>query len=61
MLSSRFFFLVFLLATAVNSRPEFKAEKSTEAVGFRAVMGKHYPAMSVVRAVALMEARPPLG
>jgi enamine deaminase RidA (YjgF/YER057c/UK114 family) len=40
----------------VTSRDEYYAELKEIGVAYRAVMGRHYPAMSVVQVVALMEA-----
>ena len=40
----------------VTSRDEYHAELSEIGAAYRAVMGKHFPAMSVVQVVALMEA-----
>jgi enamine deaminase RidA (YjgF/YER057c/UK114 family) len=40
----------------VTSREEYLAELPEIGAGYRAVMGKHFPAMSVVQVVALMEA-----
>jgi enamine deaminase RidA (YjgF/YER057c/UK114 family) len=40
----------------VTSRDEYDAEARAIGVAYRAVMGKHFPAMSVVQVVALMEA-----
>jgi enamine deaminase RidA (YjgF/YER057c/UK114 family) len=40
----------------VTSRDEYQAELQEIGVAYRAVMGKHFPAMSVVQVVALMEA-----
>jgi len=40
----------------VTSREEYYAELQDIGAGYRAVMGKHFPAMSVVQVVALMEA-----
>ena len=39
----------------VTSRDEYHAELSEIGAAYRAVMGKHFPAMSVVQVVALME------
>jgi enamine deaminase RidA (YjgF/YER057c/UK114 family) len=39
----------------VTSRDEYYAELQQIGVEYRAVMGKHYPAISVVQVVALME------
>lgn len=39
----------------VTSRDEYFAELADIGAAYRAVMGKHYPAMSVVQVVALME------
>jgi len=39
----------------VTSREEYHAELSEIGAAYRAVMGKHFPAMSVVQVVALME------
>jgi len=40
----------------VTSREEYYAELREIGAAYRAVMGKHFPAMSVVQVVALMEA-----
>jgi enamine deaminase RidA (YjgF/YER057c/UK114 family) len=40
----------------VTSREEYHAELAGIGAGYREVMGKHFPAMSVVQVVALMEA-----
>ena len=40
----------------VTSREEYHAELSGIGAAYRAVMGKHFPVMSVVQVVALMEA-----
>ena len=40
----------------VTSREEYHAELAQIGAGYREVMGKHFPAMSVVQVVALMEA-----
>jgi enamine deaminase RidA (YjgF/YER057c/UK114 family) len=40
----------------VTSRDEYQAELAEIGAAYRAVMGRHYPAMSVVQVVALMEA-----
>jgi enamine deaminase RidA (YjgF/YER057c/UK114 family) len=40
----------------VTSREEYLAQVKEIGVAYRAVMGKHFPAMSVVQVVALMEA-----
>lgn len=40
----------------LTSREEYHAEIADIGAAYRAVMGKHYPAMSVVQVVALMEA-----
>jgi len=40
----------------VTSRDEYYAELPEIGAAYRAVMGRHYPAMSVVQVVALMEA-----
>jgi enamine deaminase RidA (YjgF/YER057c/UK114 family) len=40
----------------VTSREEYHAEIADIGAAYRAVMGKHYPVMSVVQVVALMEA-----
>jgi enamine deaminase RidA (YjgF/YER057c/UK114 family) len=40
----------------VTSRDEYLAELQEIGAAYRAVMGKHFPAMSVVQVVALMEA-----
>lgn len=40
----------------VTSRAEYLAELKEIGVAYRAVMGKHFPAMSVVEVAALMEA-----
>lgn len=40
----------------VTSRDEYQAELKEIGAAYRAVMGRHYPAMSVVQVVALMEA-----
>jgi enamine deaminase RidA (YjgF/YER057c/UK114 family) len=41
----------------VTSRDEYLAEAQAIGEAYRAVMGKHFPAMSVVQVVALVEAR----
>jgi len=41
----------------VTSRAEYYAELKEIGAAYRAVMGRHYPAMSVVQVVALMEAQ----
>ncbi len=41
----------------VTSRTEYYAELKEIGAAYRAVMGRHYPAMSVVQVVALMEAQ----
>jgi enamine deaminase RidA (YjgF/YER057c/UK114 family) len=41
----------------VTSRDEYYAELQQIGVAYRAVMGKHFPAISVVQVVALMEAQ----
>jgi enamine deaminase RidA (YjgF/YER057c/UK114 family) len=41
----------------VTSRDEYYAQLADVGAAYRAVMGKNYPAMSVVQVVALMEAR----
>ena len=40
----------------VTSREEYYAELNEIGAAYRAVMGRHYPTMSVVQIVALMEA-----
>jgi enamine deaminase RidA (YjgF/YER057c/UK114 family) len=40
----------------VTSRSEYHAELAEIGAAYRAVMGKHFPTMSVVQVVALMEA-----
>jgi enamine deaminase RidA (YjgF/YER057c/UK114 family) len=40
----------------VTSRDEYYAELKEIGAAYRAVMGRHYPCMSVVQVVALMEA-----
>jgi len=40
----------------VTSRAEYYAELAEIGVAYRAVLGKHFPTMSVVQVVALMEA-----
>jgi len=40
----------------VTSRAEYHTELKEIGVAYRAVMGKHFPAMSVVQVAALMEA-----
>jgi enamine deaminase RidA (YjgF/YER057c/UK114 family) len=40
----------------VTSRDEYNAELREIGAGYRAVMGKHFPVMSVVQVVALLEA-----
>jgi len=40
----------------VTSRDEYYAELSEIGAAYRAAIGRHYPAMSVVQVVALMEA-----
>lgn len=39
----------------VTSRDEYRAELAEIGAAYRAVMGKHFPVMSVVQVVALME------
>lgn len=39
----------------VTSRDEYKAEHADIGAAYRSVMGKHFPAMSVVQILALME------
>ena len=41
----------------VTSRDEYHAELKQIGAAYREVMGKHFPAMSVVQVVALMEAQ----
>ncbi|HEY5101148.1 MAG TPA: RidA family protein [Steroidobacteraceae bacterium] len=41
----------------VTSREEYYAELPAIGANYRAVMGRHFPAMSVVQVVALMEAQ----
>ena len=41
----------------VTSREEYLAEAGAIGEAYRSVMGKHFPAMSVVQVVALVEAR----
>lgn len=41
----------------VTSRDEYHAELKQIGAAYRAVMGKHFPVMSVVQVVALMEAQ----
>ena len=41
----------------ITSREEYHAELAQIGAAYRAVMGKNFPAMSVVQVVALMEAR----
>jgi enamine deaminase RidA (YjgF/YER057c/UK114 family) len=41
----------------VTSRDEYHAELKEIGAAYRAVMGKHFPVMSVVQVVALMEAQ----
>lgn len=41
----------------LTSRDEYHASLKEIGAGYRAVMGRHFPAMSVVQVVALMEAR----
>jgi enamine deaminase RidA (YjgF/YER057c/UK114 family) len=41
----------------VTSRTEYYAELKEIGAAYRAVMGRHYPTMSVVQVVALMEAQ----
>ena len=41
----------------VTSRDEYHAELPEIGAAYRAVMGKHFPVMSVVQVVALMEAQ----
>jgi enamine deaminase RidA (YjgF/YER057c/UK114 family) len=41
----------------VTSRDEYHAELQQIGTAYRAVMGKHFPAISVVQVVALMEAQ----
>jgi enamine deaminase RidA (YjgF/YER057c/UK114 family) len=40
----------------ITSRTEYHAQLQEIGAAYRAVMGKHFPAMSVVQVVALMEA-----
>ena len=40
----------------VTSRDEYRAELEAIGAAYRAVLGKHFPAMSVVQVVALVEA-----
>ena len=40
----------------VTSREEYQAQLQEIGAAYRAVMGRHFPAMSVVQVVALMEA-----
>jgi enamine deaminase RidA (YjgF/YER057c/UK114 family) len=41
----------------ITSRTEYYAELKEIGAAYRAVMGRHYPTMSVVQVVALMEAQ----
>jgi enamine deaminase RidA (YjgF/YER057c/UK114 family) len=41
----------------VTSRSEYQAELKEIGAAYRAVMGRHFPAMSVVQVVALVEAQ----
>ena len=41
----------------ITSRDEYHAERKHIGAAYRAVMGRHFPAMSVVQVVALMEAQ----
>lgn len=41
----------------VTSRDEYLAQQKEIGAAYRAVMGRHYPAMAVVQVTALMEAR----
>jgi len=41
----------------ITSREEYHAELKQIGAAYRGVMGKHFPAMSVVQVVALMEAQ----
>ena len=41
----------------ITSRDEYHAELKEIGAAYRAVMGRHFPAMSVVQVVALMEAQ----
>jgi enamine deaminase RidA (YjgF/YER057c/UK114 family) len=41
----------------ITSRDEYHAELKQIGAAYRGVMGKHFPAMSVVQVVALMEAQ----
>jgi enamine deaminase RidA (YjgF/YER057c/UK114 family) len=41
----------------ITSRTEYYAELKEIGAAYRAVIGRHYPAMSVVQVVALMEAQ----
>jgi len=41
----------------VTSRDEYQSELKEIGIGYRAVMGKHFPPMSVVQVVALMESQ----
>jgi enamine deaminase RidA (YjgF/YER057c/UK114 family) len=41
----------------ITSRAEYYAELKEIGAAYRAVMGRHYPSMSVVQVVALMEAQ----
>lgn len=41
----------------ITSRDEYHAELKEIGAAYRAVMGKHFPTMSVVQVVALMEAQ----
>lgn len=41
----------------VTSRDEYQAQLTQIGEAYRAVMGKHFPAMSVVQVVSLMEAQ----
>ena len=40
----------------VTSRAEYQAQLKDIGAAYRAIMGKHFPVMSVVQVVALMEA-----
>jgi enamine deaminase RidA (YjgF/YER057c/UK114 family) len=41
----------------ITSRDEYLAEQKQVGAAYRAVLGKHFPVMSVVQVVALIEAR----
>lgn len=41
----------------ITSRDEYEAELTAVGVAYRSVIGRHFPAMSVLQVVALMESR----